>query len=73
MPSDVGDDQIAHWPNLPTLKSDQGLPHPDAIVTSIKVMSGNKTYGATFNTTPTSPNLAALLRRLAAIYDDNRP
>ena len=58
---------------LPTVKSDQGLPHPDAIVTSIKVTTGNKTYGTTFNTTPASPNLAALLRRLAAIYEDNHP
>ena len=72
VPSDLGMIKSL-MAELPTAKSDQGLPHPDAIVTSIKVTSGNKTYGATFNTTPNSPNLAALLRRLAAIYDDNRP
>jgi hypothetical protein len=59
--------------DLPNLKSDQGLPRPDAIATSIKVVSGSKTYGATFNATPASPILASLLRRLAAIYEDNRP
>lgn len=58
---------------LPSVKSDQGLPHPDAIVTSVKVTSRDKTYGATFNIVPSDSAVAALLRRLAALYQDNRP
>ena len=59
--------------NLPTLKSDQGFPVPDAIVLSIKVTSGDKTYGATLNNLPADPNLAGLLRRLDALYDAYKP
>jgi hypothetical protein len=58
---------------LPSTKSDQGLPHPDAIITSVKVTAGNKTYGATFNTVPSDPGVASLLRRLTVLYQDNRP
>jgi hypothetical protein len=59
--------------NFPSLKSDQGMPHPDAIVTSLKVTAGSKSYGATFNTSPESRELADLMRRLDNLYDEYRP
>ena len=60
--------------SLETVKSDQGLPRPDAILTSVKVTSGDKSFGTTFNTAPTSPpDVAALMQRLAKLYEDNRP
>jgi hypothetical protein len=56
-----------------SLKSDQGLPHPDAVLISIKVVADGKTYGATFNTTPQSPEVADLLARLDKLYEEYRP
>ena len=58
---------------LQSVKSDQGLPQPDAIITSIKVTGEGKSYGGTFNTVPSDAAVASLLRRLAALYQDNRP
>jgi hypothetical protein len=74
VPSDVAMVQaLLRASNLPALKSDQGLPVPDAILTSIKVTSGDKAYGATFNRTPEPGEVAALLRRLGALYDAFKP
>jgi hypothetical protein len=59
--------------NLPALKSDQGFPVPDAIITSLKVTSGDRSYGATFNKEPDSVEARSLFRRLAALYDASKP
>ena len=60
--------------NLPALKSDQGFPCADCIVTSIKVTSGGQSYGGTFiNDANVPAEVAPLLRRLAAFYEANRP
>jgi hypothetical protein len=73
-PSDVSMIQtLSREANLPGLKSDQGLPLPEAIVISIKVTSGGKTFGVTFNNTLSTPEMATLLRRLAVIYEANKP
>ena len=59
---------------LPSVKSDQGFPVPDAIVTSLKVTSAGQSYGGTFNDASKSPpEVASLLRRLAALYQDYKP
>jgi hypothetical protein len=53
--------------NIPALKSDQGLPVPDAIVVSLKVTSGPTSYGATLIKLPESADVKTLLTTLEAL------
>jgi hypothetical protein len=59
--------------DLPSLKSDQAFPRPDAFISSIRVASNNQEYGGSFISPPGSAEMAALLKRLAELYETYKP
>ena len=60
--------------DLPNAKSDQGLPVPDAILSSVKVTSGSQVRGVIVNDINSGPeHVKALMQVLFVLYHLNKP